>query len=534
MTLRAKLGLSYLSILGLFATNLAVYSWGNFKRNGALEELRLATERNLLLASVYRELSDLQQQVALTSQFFEGDAGMAMEPAEITGVSRQIDSVTTKIGQALELQGGNQEALSQLVETVNDLSDSWMVFYRNLGRNQSKAVIELVTKADPLSVEVLTDLLPALETEEAGRVEMSRQRFYEVKRLVDRASLIIFGVSILLAVFVALLYSRSLTKRLGAFKRAAASIGRGDLERRMDVTINDELRSLAAHFNEMAGRLQNAQQEIEAKHQEAVEQHERSDSLLRNILPEVIAEELKSDGSVAPKYFEDVTVLFTDFKGFTLSTEKLAADEVVDFLHTYFTRFDEIIDRYRLEKLKTIGDGYMAVSGLPERTPSHPVDAVMAGFEMLQAVEEFSRNESSPGWKIRIGLHTGPVIAGVVGIRKFAFDIWGDTVNLASRMESSGSPGQINLSEQTFRRVKDFFECDARGEIETKEKRKLPMFSPQRLVSSLMDDSGRVPPTAFRERYRVYFQKEPPAFPGFLLEREPPGIGAVSESRGAK
>jgi class 3 adenylate cyclase len=236
-----------------------------------------------------------------------------------------------------------------------------------------------------------------------------------------------------------------------------------------------------------------------------------SESLLLNILPAEVAEELRVKGMVSPRYFEDVTILFTDFVGFTLSTEKLAAEELVELLHDYFTAFDRIVARYRLEKMKTIGDSYMCLSGLPVRNPAHPVDTVMAAFEMLEAVRERAQ------WKVRIGIHTGPVIAGVVGINKFAFDIWGDTVNYSSRMEASGEANRINLSDRTYSRVKDFFDCESRGKVLTKEKRELEMFFANGILPGLINGSTKPVPLAFSRRYNVYFQKDPPAFPTHLL-----------------
>ena len=141
---------------------------------------------------------------------------------------------------------------------------------------------------------------------------------------------------------------------------------------------------------------------------------------LRNILPEKVAAELNECGTVEPMYFEDVTIGFTDFVGFTLATERLAAEELVGLLHEYFTAFDRIISRYGLEKMKTIGDSYMFVSGLPELWPSHPVDAVLAALEIVETVKDMARRADGIDWKIRVGLHTGPLIAGVVGINKFA------------------------------------------------------------------------------------------------------------------
>jgi adenylate cyclase len=241
-----------------------------------------------------------------------------------------------------------------------------------------------------------------------------------------------------------------------------------------------------------------------------------SHSLMRNILPSQIAEELQTRGEVEPRYFEDVTILFSDFVGFTHATENLAAEDLVRLLHLYFTAFDRIVHKYGLEKLKTIGDSYMLAGGLPERNPSHPVDAVMAAFEMVRAVEELSTEEAP--WKVRIGLHTGPVIAGVVGIKKFAFDIWGETVNFSSRMESSSAPNRINISARTHSRVKDFFECENRGQVATKEGKAYDMYFAKGILPKLLDGGGDSPPPAFMRRYRVYFQKSPPAFPGFLLK----------------
>ncbi len=255
--------------------------------------------------------------------------------------------------------------------------------------------------------------------------------------------------------------------------------------------------------------------QLEAAIGEAETQRRESESLLRNILPSQIAEELRGRGQVEPRYFEDVTILFSDFVGFTHATENLAAEDLVNLLHRYFTAFDKIVGRYGLEKLKTIGDSYMLVGGLPERNPSHPVDAVMAAFEMVNAVEEMSSEEAP--WRVRIGIHTGPVIAGVVGIKKFAFDIWGESVNFSSRMESSGAANRINMSARTYSRVKDFFECEARGQVATKEGKPYEMYFAKGILPKLIDDRTQSPPPAFVRRYRIYFQKSPPDFPGFLL-----------------
>jgi class 3 adenylate cyclase len=283
------------------------------------------------------------------------------------------------------------------------------------------------------------------------------------------------------------------------------------------------LRSIASLLSVVLERVQAgeklvvANRELEQRHHQVEEQKRVSESLLLNILPSEVADELRTKGMVSPKYFEDVTILFTDFVGFTLSTEKLAAEELVDILHDYFTAFDQIVARYKLEKLKTIGDSYMCISGLPSRNPAHPVDTVLAAFEMLHAVEQRAQRSVGVEWKVRIGIHTGPVIAGVVGINKFAFDIWGDTVNYSSRMESSGQANRINLSERTYSRVKDFLACEARGKVLTKDKRELDMYFATGILPGLLSATSEIPPAPFLRRYNVYFQKDPPAFPAFLV-----------------
>jgi class 3 adenylate cyclase len=282
----------------------------------------------------------------------------------------------------------------------------------------------------------------------------------------------------------------------------------------------------------IAGLLATALERVRAS-ERLMDEKRVSESLLLNILPSDVADELRAKGMVSPKYFEDVTILFTDFVGFTLSTEHMAAEELVEMLHDYFTAFDRIAARYKVEKMKTIGDSYMCISGLPQRNPSHPVDVVMAAFEMLEAVREREANTHGAGWKVRIGVHTGPVIAGVVGINKFAFDIWGDTVNFSSRMESSGEAGRINLSERTYSRVKDFIACEHRGKVMTKDKREHDMYFACGILPALLPTGEHIPPAvppAFLRRYHVYFQKDPPAFPAHLAMQTPSGVKQVIES----
>jgi adenylate cyclase len=185
---------------------------------------------------------------------------------------------------------------------------------------------------------------------------------------------------------------------------------------------------------------------------------ERSENLLLNILPAAVAEELKDKGEAEARSFDQVSVLFTDFKGFTAMSEKVTPKQLVRDLHECFSAFDRICAKHGIEKIKTIGDAYMAAGGLPTPNSTHAMDAINAALQMRDFIAEGKARKVAAGlpyFEIRIGIHTGPVVAGIVGVKKFAYDIWGDTVNTAARMESSGEVGQVNISEATYELVKD-------------------------------------------------------------------------------
>ncbi|SDB30652.1 Adenylate cyclase, class 3 [Flavobacteriaceae bacterium MAR_2010_188] len=204
----------------------------------------------------------------------------------------------------------------------------------------------------------------------------------------------------------------------------------------------------------------------------------RSENILLNILPKETAEELKQNGSIKAKKFERVTVLFTDFKAFSVVAEHISPENLVKSVDYYFKKFDEIVERNNLEKIKTIGDAYMCAGGLPAKNTTNAEDALGAAQEILAFVKATEANppEDIYPFKVRIGLNTGPVIAGVVGTKKFQYDIWGNTVNIAARMESNSQPGKINVSENTYNVLKDKRKFQYRGEIEVKNSKKLKMY----------------------------------------------------------
>ena len=207
---------------------------------------------------------------------------------------------------------------------------------------------------------------------------------------------------------------------------------------------------------------------------------QRSEELLTNILPEETAEELKKHGSVKAKKFDNVSVLFTDFKGFTSQASLLSPEDLVKSIDYYFSKFDEIVEKYKLEKIKTIGDAYMCAGGLPHHIDHQAAKVAQAGLEIADFVKQTKRNldHTLAKFDIRVGIHTGPVVAGVVGTKKFQYDIWGDAVNIAARMESSSDVGKVNVSENTYKLLKeyDMFELTSRGALEAKGKGKIEMY----------------------------------------------------------
>lgn len=202
---------------------------------------------------------------------------------------------------------------------------------------------------------------------------------------------------------------------------------------------------------------------------------EKSDNLLLNILPAEIAEELKEKGEAQAKLYDNVSVIFTDFVGFTTAAEHLSPQELVNDLHTCFKAFDEIMSKYNIEKIKTIGDAYLAVAGLPKPLANHAENVVLAAIDIRNYIENSILNKTNV-FSVRIGVHSGSVVAGIVGVKKFAYDIWGDTVNIAARMEENSESGKINISQATYDLVKDKFELEYRGEIAAKNKGKMKMY----------------------------------------------------------
>lgn len=224
----------------------------------------------------------------------------------------------------------------------------------------------------------------------------------------------------------------------------------------------------------------NLEQKVQERTLELAREKQKADDLLHNILPIETAEELKQKGFAAARQFEKVSILFTDFKGFTAIAERLRPEELVQEIDECFRAFDAIMEQYGIEKIKTIGDSYMAAGGLPVPNSTHAQSVVRAALDICDWMKARNLRKPQLPLEVRVGVHTGSVVAGIVGTRKFQYDIWGDAVNTASRMESSGEPGKVNISHSTYEQVKDKFKCTYRGEIEAKGKGKINMYFVER------------------------------------------------------
>ena len=249
------------------------------------------------------------------------------------------------------------------------------------------------------------------------------------------------------------------------------------------------------------------EEKVEIRTLQLVKEQEKTEELLLNILPKETAEELKKYGKAKARHYDFASVMFTDFKGFTFLSEKLTSTDLVKEIDYCFANFDDIIEKYQIEKIKTIGDSYMCAAGIPKENSFNPILLTLAGMEIIQFMEkhkEERKEQNLPYFELRTGIHTGSLVTGVVGKKKFAYDIWGDTVNTASRLESSGEPGMLNVSESTYNVIKDYFDCEFRGKIEAKNKGQLAMYFVMKIKEKYAEDAdGKIPNKLFLNKLNV-------------------------------
>jgi adenylate cyclase len=278
--------------------------------------------------------------------------------------------------------------------------------------------------------------------------------------LIMLSVFILFSVPISISAYLAWEFAylnKNLTKQLQQV----------DMLSQKTIAQEKEKQEILANQNEVL------EQEVKLRTEEIIIEKKKSDDLLLNILPAEVAHELKEKGEAEAKLFDHVSVLFTDFVNFTQMSERMNPQQLVAQLHENFKAFDEIMERNGLEKIKTIGDAYLAVSGMPVANERHAYNAVKAGLEIAAYI---GTQQDENRFEVRVGIHSGPLVAGIVGVKKFAYDIWGDTVNTASRMESSSLAGKVNISESTYELVKDDFTFVHRGKIDAKHKGAIDMY----------------------------------------------------------
>ncbi len=269
------------------------------------------------------------------------------------------------------------------------------------------------------------------------------------------------------------------------------------------------------------------EQIINKRTEDLIVEKEKTEALLANVLPKNTADELMAKGKATKIKYNFVTVLFSDIQGFTKIAEEMNPEVLIDELDKFFFHFDSVVEKYRIEKIKTIGDAYMCAGGIPEKNRTNPVEVILAALEMQQYMNRLKESSMLQGmkyWDIRVGIHTGTVIAGVVGHKKLSYDIWGDTVNTASRMESSGEAGKINISGTTYEFVKDFFVCLHRGKMPVKYKGELDMYFIEGIVPALKDEQGS-PNNRFRFKLQlIKLQDVEEAVNKVFSEEAPPDL----------
>ncbi len=248
-------------------------------------------------------------------------------------------------------------------------------------------------------------------------------------------------------------------------------------------------------------------EELVERNQKLLRKNKKNEELLAKLLPAQTADELRARGKAVTHRFELVTILFADIQGFTKIAETLNPEILIDELDKIFFYFDSVVEKYNIEKIKTIGDAYMCAGGIPVKNRTNPVEVVLAALDMQHHIEFLHQNSGSTNskiWNLRIGIHTGPVISGVIGKRKFSYDIWGDSVNVASRMESSGAIGRVNISSMTYNFVKDFFDCEYRGKMPVKYKGEIEMYFVNGIKNELSEDgNGLLPNKQFKAKFAL-------------------------------
>ncbi|PIP96671.1 MAG: hypothetical protein COW00_15000 [Bdellovibrio sp. CG12_big_fil_rev_8_21_14_0_65_39_13] len=384
---------------------------------------------------------------------------------------------TVKIGLEIGLQNENLEAIKSIFDWVKNQKDfHWIGITDSSGEIFASYPSEL--REDFLSHQSSDLNLPTITTSRDWKspldhgsivIAFSTDRYHLQSQKLFKDTAFFSFIILFLAVILSLLLSQLIAKPLTSFQKTIEQISSGHTHHRIDSESGGaEVKGLTQSFNIMMDELNEAQMKIEREKQ-------KSENLLLNILPVKIADRLKSGEKIISDKLDSVTILFADLVGFTVLASKTQAPELVAILNRIFSDFDDLCEQTRAEKIKTIGDSYMVISPLGSDASKGAQIMISFAQQMLKILSQINR-ENDLSLQLRIGIHTGPAIAGVIGKKKFSYDLWGDTINIASRLESHGIPDQIQISESTQLLIKDYFKNEYRGEIELKGKGKFKTF----------------------------------------------------------
>ncbi len=439
---------------------------------------------------------DITAVQSLYSQTDSGEAfqGIFVSQVSLEGISQFLQRLEiSRLGQVFILE---RNGLLIANSTTED------PFIPGVG-NQPPSRLPALQSRNPIiqnTVKSLVDRFQSLEniemTEKLDFTLNGEQQFAQVQRFRDgngidwlivvvvpesafmgqihentRQTILLCLLAMGLAIVGGMKLSGRITRPLSQIAHASEALAEGHLTQSVRSSVILELSSLSDSFNSMASQLRDSfatlEYRVESRTVELKQEKDRSENLLLNILPATIVERLKHNDSVPAEHFDQATILFADIVGFTSLSAKLDPMELVTGLNQIFSAFDQLADKYGLEKIKTIGDAYMVVGGLPLRQANHAQAIASMALEMQTEMLRLNQVMGEP-LEIRIGIHSGPVVAGVIGIRKFIYDLWGDTVNVASRMESHGQPGFIQVTEATYDLLKNDYVLQSRGTIEVK------------------------------------------------------------------
>jgi class 3 adenylate cyclase len=310
-------------------------------------------------------------------------------------------------------------------------------------------------------------------------IDITDRKMREVLDETSGLALKLSLAAVVLALLVSIALGTVLTRSIQALTATVRRFAEKDFSARTPELSRDEIGTLADNFNQMAATIQLHSEQLEElvrqRTKELSAEKQTSERLLLNVLPGPIADRLKTGESLIVDRFEAVSVLFADIVGFTAMSARTSPEALVTMLNELFSTFDQLAEKHGLEKIKTIGDAYMVVAGIPQPIADHAVAIAHMGLDMLAALTDYS-TRAGMNLTIRVGIHTGSVVAGVIGTKKFIYDLWGDTVNTASRMESTGVPGRIQVSQATYELLRDLFELEERGPIEVKGKGLMPVY----------------------------------------------------------